>query len=401
MIADSLSRHLRATLDAADVAGRRRVRRTITVPTPAVSTRIRVDGRPCTAFCSNDYLGLSGDPRVAETFAHAAMRHGVGSGASHLVSGHGPEHAALEEALADFLGRERAILFSTGYMANLGIASALVGHGDLVVEDRLNHASLIDAGLVARAKFHRYAHADAAAADAVFVKYSGRHRLLATDGVFSMDGDVAPLGELAAVCRGRDAWLVIDDAHGFGVLGAQGRGTVEECGLDCSQAPILMGTLGKALGTFGAFVSGSHDLIEVLVQRARTYIYTTALPPAVAAAGRRALELVRAEPWRRTHLHDLIGRFRTGAATLGLSLLPSATPIQPLVLGTERRAVEASRHLLDAGFFVPAIRPPTVPPGSSRLRITLSAAHSAEDVGRLLECLADWQRTPAGRATCA
>jgi len=397
MSADSLSRYLEATLAAAEAADRRRVRRTISAPIPQQPTRILVDGRLCTAFCSNDYLGLSGDPRIAAAFAGAAAQYGVGSGASHLVCGHGPEHAALEEALADFLDRERAILFSTGYMANLGIAAALVGRGDLVVEDRLNHASLIDAGLATGARFQRYAHADAASADAVLAKHTARHRLLATDGVFSMDGDVAPLVELAEICSERDAWLVIDDAHGFGVLGAHGRGSVEAHGLSASQAPVLMATLGKAIGVFGAFVAGSRDLIDVLVQRARTYIYTTALPPAVAAAARQALELVRTESWRRDHLHELIGRFRSGAAALGLTLLPSGTPIQPLVLGSERRAVAASRHLLAAGLYVPAIRPPTVPAGSSRLRITLSAAHSAQDVARLLETLAEWQRTAAGR----
>ena len=388
-MSETLNRYLARTLAAAEAAGRRRSRRLVE-PLVSEAGRIIVDGRPCTAFCSNDYLGLASDARLVEALALAARQYGVGSGASHLVSGHSPEHEALEQALAEFVGREKSIVFSTGYMANLGIACALLGRGDLVVEDRLNHASLIDAGLASGARFARYAHADPDAAEAKLMHYRSRHRVLLTDGVFSMDGDQAPLAALADVCRRRDAWLVVDDAHGFGVLGATGRGTSEACGIAAEDLPVLMATLGKSLGVFGAFVAGPAALIDVLVQRARTYLYTTALPPALARAARTALEIVQAEPWRRSHLASLVRRFRSRAAALGLPLLPSETPIQPIVLGSERCALAASTHLLETGFLVPAIRPPTVPAGASRLRVTLSAIHQVEDVDRLLDALAEW-----------
>jgi 8-amino-7-oxononanoate synthase len=312
----------------------------------------------------------------------------VGSGASHLVCGHSAAHHALEEELADFTGRPRALLFSTGYMANLGVIAALTGRGDQVLEDRLNHASLIDGARLSGARLRRYAHGDTAALGLLIAPQSGAtSTLIATDGVFSMDGDIAPLQELAGVTKRAGAMLLVDDAHGLGVVGEGGRGSLELAGLGPDRAQILVGTLGKALGTFGAFVAGGDDLIETLIQRARSYIYTTALPPAVAEATRVSLALVRREPWRRDHLRDLVARFRRGAAELGLALMPSETPIQPLVLGSAERALAWSRALEARGILVTAIRPPTVPEGSARLRITFSAAHSEADVDSLLAAL--------------
>src|SRR5882762_8142437 len=306
------------------------------VTEPLVGARLRVDGRELLGFCSNDYLGLSRHPEVIEALVQAAQR-GVGSGASHLVSGHSAEHQALEEELADFVGRERAVLFSTGYMANLGVIGALVGRRGLVVEDRLNHASLIDAGLLSGAKLLRYAHAD----------------------------------------------TVADDAHGLGVLGASGRGIVEHFGLSVSEVPVLVGTLGKAFGTFGAFVAGDAALCEWLIQKARTYIYTTALPPALAAATRKALALAAAESWRRERLRSHVATFRKEALDMGLQLMNSDSPIQPLLLGSAERALAANQALEDLGLWVVAIRPPTVPKHTARLRITFSASHDSADVARL------------------
>jgi 8-amino-7-oxononanoate synthase len=368
-------------------AGRSRRRRTVDVREPG-GVRVTVEGRECLSFCSNDYLGLADHPRVVAAFITAARRWGVGSGASHLVSGHDAEHHALEEELAQFVGRPRALLFSTGYMANLAVAGVLAGRGDHVLEDRLNHASLLDAGLASGARFTRYAHGDVAALQRKLQR-AGRaaQTLVMTDGVFSMDGDVAPLREIAAVCREADAALLVDDAHGFGVLGATGAGSVEEAGLGVDDVPVLMGTLGKAVGTFGAFVAGSPVLVESLLQRARTYIYTTALPPAVAAATRAALRVMHDEPWRRSRVLEHAAQFRAGLAELGLPSLPSRTPIQPLLIGAEAAAVAASNALFEQGFWVPAIRPPTVPVGSSRLRCTFSAAHTPTQVEQLLEAL--------------
>jgi len=347
------------------------------------------DGRELLSFCSNDYLGLAQDARVAAALSDAAREHGAGAGASHLVSGHHREHDALEEELAAFTGRERALLFSTGYMANLGVVAALAGRGDAVFEDRLNHASLLDAGLLSGARFSRFPHADADALEARLAGCGRMRRLVLTDGVFSMDGDVAPLGPLAAACRRQSAWLMVDDAHGLGVLGPGGRGSLELHGLGPDDVPVLVGTLGKALGTFGAFVAGSADLIAFLIQRARTYIYTTALPPAVAAATRRALALSIAEPWRREHVLGLVARFRRQAAQARLPLADSTTPIQPVLVGEAQAAVAASERLLAQGLLVPAIRPPTVPAGSARLRVTFSAGHTDQQVDRLVDALVE------------
>ena len=345
-----------------------------------------VDGRRMLAFCSNDYLGLAADPRLAEALKRGTDRYGVGAGAAHLISGHSHAHHALEEELAEFTGRERALLFSTGYMANLGVISALLGRGDSLFEDRLNHASLIDGGLLSRATFRRYAHADVAALRDQLADAPGR-RLIATDGVFSMDGDIAPLADLAAAASEHAAWLMVDDAHGIGVLGPQGRGSVAAVGLGQDGVPVLMGTLGKALGSAGAFVAGSADLIETLIQHARPYIYTTAMPPAVAEATRAALRIAADEDWRRERLFGLVQRFRHGAQKIGLTLMESQTPIQPILLGDTATASGWAERLQREGILVGAIRPPTVPDGSARLRVTLSSAHTAEQVEVLLSVL--------------
>ncbi len=352
--------------------------------------QVVVDGQPLLAFCSNDYLGLANHPEVIAALQAGAAQWGVGGGASHLVIGHSQPHHALEEALAEFTGRPRALLFSTGYMANLAAVTALVGQGDSVLEDRLNHASLLDAGLLSGARFSRYLHNDAASLASRLDKASG-NSLVVTDGVFSMDGDLADLPALCAAAKQKGAWLMVDDAHGFGPLGASGGGIVEHFGLGLEDVPVLVGTLGKAFGTAGAFVAGSEELIETLIQFARPYIYTTSQPPAVACATLKSLELLRAESWRREHLNALIARFRAGAAELGLELMDSPTPIQPLLIGDSARAVEFSRLLRERGLMVGAIRPPPVPAGTARLRVTLSAAHTFEQLERLLAALGECQ----------
>ena len=346
--------------------------------------RVRVDGENFLAFCNNDYLGLANHPEVVEAFAQGARRWGVGGGASHLVVGHSTPHHELEEALAEFTGRPRALLLSSGYMANLGTVTALVGQGDTVLEDRLNHASLLDAGLLSGARFSRYLHNDPVSLAARLGKAVG-NTLVVTDGVFSMDGDLANLPELCAQARTRGAWVMVDDAHGFGCLGEQGGGIVEHFGLGLDDVPVLVGTLGKAFGTAGAFVAGSEELIETLIQFARPYIYPTSQPPAVACATLKSLQLLRDEQWRRHHLQRLIERFRAGAAELGLRLMDSPTPIQPILIGSSARALALSAALRQRGLLVTAIRPPTVPKGTARLRVTLSAAHSESDVEQLLE----------------
>jgi 8-amino-7-oxononanoate synthase len=349
---------------------------------------VRVDGRELLAFCSNDYLGLANHPQVIEAWRAGAARWGVGGGASHLVIGHSTPHHELEEALAEFTGRPRALLFSTGYMANLGAVTALVGRDDTVLEDRLNHASLLDAGLLSGARFSRYLHNDAASLASRLEKATG-NTLVVSDGVFSMDGDLADLPALCAAAKSKDAWVMVDDAHGFGPLGATGGGIVEHFGLGLDDVQVLVGTLGKAFGTAGAFVVGSEALIETLVQFARPYIYTTSQPPALACATLKSLQLLRSEQWRREHLHGLIKRFREGAQAIGLELMDSATPIQPILIGDSTRAMHLSQMLRERGLLVTAIRPPTVPAGSARLRVTLTAAHSLEQLELLLEALAE------------
>ncbi len=344
-------------------------------------------------FSSNDYLGLARHPALAKAMAAAAASYGAGSGAAHLVTGHGPEHAALEAELADFVGRESALLFATGYMANLGVVGALVGRGDLVLSDTLNHASLIDACALSRAEVRQYPHLDCASAGDLLAEWRASHPAAAaaivTDAVFSMDGDLASLPELAARARRHGAWLLADDAHGLGVLGPHGRGSCEHFNLDSEAVPVLVGTLGKAFGSFGAFVAGERDLIDWILQKARTYIYSTAPPQPVAAATRAALRLADAESWRRERLTAVIADFRHRCAQAGIALSNSGTPIQPLLLGDSGRALQVSDWLLERGLIVKAIRPPTVPAGSARLRIALSARHSDRDIARLAELLAE------------
>ncbi len=364
-------------------------------------TEVRVDGQTLLAFCSNDYLGLASHPAVIEALQQGAARWGVGGGASHLVIGHSRPHHELGGALAAFTGRPRALLFSTGYMANLAAVTALLGRGDTVLEDRLNHASLLDAGLLSGARLARYRHNDVAAMAARLAAARGQ-TLVVTDGVFSMDGDLADLPALAAAARAGQAWLMVDDAHGFGVLGTRGGGIVEQFGLGLDEVPVRVGTLGKALGTAGAFVAGSEALIETLIQFARPYIYTTSQPPALACATLKSLALVRDEPWRRAQLARLVARFREGAAEIGLPLLDSLTPIQPVLVGDSGRALRLSALLRQRGILVGAIRPPTVPAGSARLRITFSASHSLAQLEQLLAALAEsWlilEKDPAADA---
>jgi len=348
---------------------------------------VHIEGRPYLSFCSNDYLGLANHPEVVAAFHRGLDEYGAGSGAAHLISGHSRAHHALEEELADYVGRPRALLFSTGYMANLGVVSALAGHGDRVFEDQTNHASLLDGARLSGARLIRYRHGDCAALEQRLAAAPAGEYLVATDGVFSMDGDLAPLPGLAALAAAHEAWLLVDDAHGFGVIGPGGRGTAAHYGLASAQVPILMGTLGKAFGTFGAFVAGSETLVETLIQEARTYIYTTAPPPAAAAATRAALQLVKEQDWRREQLRVLVRRFREGATQLGLELADSFTPIQPLIVGEAAAALHLGEALRTRGILIGAIRPPTVPPGSARLRITFSAAHSEAQVDRLLDTL--------------
>jgi 8-amino-7-oxononanoate synthase len=342
-------------------------------------------GRTLVDFSSNDYLGLAHHPTVAAAMSECAFRSGAGSAASHLVTGHGIEHERLEEELAAFTGRERALLFSTGYMANLGVIAALADRSDWVLLDRLSHASIIDGALLSGAGFRRYRHADPDSAEQMLDKLAGQVAVVATDGVFSMDGDIAPLARLAKTAAERKAWLVVDDAHGVGVLGEHGRGSTE--GLSPEDVPVLVGTLGKAFGCFGAFVAGSRDLIEFLIQKARPYIYTTALPQPVAASARKALEIARREIWRREKVLALTARFRKTAREQGVPLVDSHTPIQPVVLGSSQDALQAQRQLLEEGFRVAAIRAPTVPKGSERLRVTFSAAHTETQVDELVERL--------------
>ncbi len=343
-----------------------------------------IDGKPVTSFCSNDYLGLANHPDVIQAFIEGVKKYGAGSGAAHLVNGHSKAHHALEEELAEFTGYPRALLFSTGYMANLGVAQALVGKGDTVLEDRLNHASLIDGGLLSGARLMRYMHNDVNDLEKKLVSRTNGGKLVMTDGVFSMDGDIADLANLASTCENNDALLMVDDAHGFGVLGESGGGTLEYSDVSIKDVPIYMATLGKAIGTSGAFVAGSEELIETLIQQARTYIYTTATPPALAEATRK---VINNEPELRQQLHSNIQYFRDCCKQQNIKLSDSKTPIQPVIIGDDESVVRLSNTLFDQGILVTAIRPPTVPAGTSRLRITLSAKHSHHHIDKLIEIL--------------
>ena len=363
-----------------------RVRRNLDGPQ---GREVVVDGHPLINFCSNDYLGLAGDPRVAEAFKRGLDRWGSGAGASHLICGHTAAHEELEEALAAFTGRPRALLYGSGYAANVGVINALLGVGDFVYQDRLNHASLLDGGWISRATFAWFEHRDTADLyrQLAHAEQEPTRKLIVSDGTFSMDGDPCALDELVGVAKRHRAWTMIDDAHGMGVHGPKGVGLVDPARYSTSDVPVLVGTLGKAFGTAGAFVAGEETLVETLIQRSRNYIFTTAMPSALAVATLESLAIATAEDWRRDHLAALIGRFRTGVGEMGLALMPSTSPIQPLVVGDPARALALSRALEERGFLIGAIRPPTVPRGTSRLRVTLTAAHEAADVDGLLDAL--------------
>lgn len=359
------------------------------------SAHIRVDGKAVLSFCSNDYLGLAHHPALAAAMQQAAASAGSGSGASHLITGHHVLHDALEQALASFTGLPAALYFSTGYMANLGVVAALMRRGDAIFADKLNHASLNDAAVLSRAEMQRYRHNDIAHLAQLLEKSSATRKLVVADAVFSMDGDIAPVPALLELCERHDAWLLLDDAHGFGVLGTHGEGVLGHFGAR-SPRIIYMATLGKAAGVAGAFVAAEQVVIDYLLQHARTYIYTTASPPPQAAAVLAALEVIAADDARRAHLQRLIIHLKSHLQSRRWSLMPSATAIQPLLVGSNHDALRLSELLLARGVLVPAIRPPTVPPGTARLRISLSAAHSIEDIDCLLTALAeaesDWER---------
>jgi 8-amino-7-oxononanoate synthase len=366
----------------------------------AQGPHLNVDGSNLLAFCSNDYLGLASHPALADAARRALDEFGVGAGASGHLCGHTRVHEALEQRLARFVGLPRALHFSTGYMANLGVLPCLAGPGDVIFSDRLNHASLIDAARLSRADVAVYPHRDVAALDRQMRQYAHRSKLVATDAVFSMDGDLAPLPQLLALCQQHDAWLVVDDAHGFGVLGQAGAGSLAYWGLS-SERIVYMGTLGKAAGVFGAFVAADADVVEWIVQRARTYMFTTASPPMLAAALLAAVDVIETESWRRQRLADLIARIGSGLSDLPWRLLPSTTAIQPLIIGDNSEAMSLMESLRQDGIWVPAIRPPTVAPGTARLRISLSAAHRDQDVDRLLnslQTLANQQQVSTGTA---
>lgn len=385
---------LRAELDSRDAAGLRRRRRLLE---SAQGVHIQVDGREVLSFCSNDYLGLANHPAIIASFQAALEEAGVGAGASHLITGHHRYHQLLEEALAEFVGLPAALLFSTGYMANMGVITSLVGRNDAIFADRLNHVSLNDAAVLSRAKLNRYPHGDCKALEKMLQASSAARKLVVADAVFSMDGDIAPVLSLLELCERYDAWLLLDDAHGFGVLGEHGEGVLNHVAEAAKHYPnfagsakriIYMATLGKAAGVFGAFAAGEKVLIDYLMQNARTHIYTTAAPPAMAAATMEALRLIRAEDSRREQLYWLKNRLQNIKFSLKRwKLEHSATPIQPLIVGSNEAALWLSEYLLTKGILVPAIRPPTVPKNTARLRISLSAGHGLDDVDRLMACL--------------
>ncbi len=380
--------HLHAELSAQlaqlESDGLKRRRRTLEAPCGPLA---RVDGRDLISFCSNDYLGLASDPALIEAACAGARQWGVGSGASHLVSGHQAPHDLLEQRLASFTGFEKTLLLSTGFMANLGIVPALVGRGDAVFADKLNHASLIDAVQLSRADSQRYPHGDLTALERLLTRSTAKRKLILTDAVFSMDGDLAPLPELLELAERFDAWLVIDDAHGFGVLGPQGRGSLAHFALPHAERIVYMGTLGKAAGGSGAFVAGSETVVEWLLQRARTYIFTTGSSPAMACALLAGLDLIEHGDDRRTHLRKLGAQLRDGLDDTRWQLMPSPTAIQPVIIGDNHEALRVANALFQRGLWVPAVRPPTVPKGTARLRVSLTAAHTGEQVAQLVDAL--------------
>jgi 8-amino-7-oxononanoate synthase len=348
---------------------------------------VHADGKPLLNFSSNDYLGLASHPDLVSALGKAADSHGVGSGASALVTGYRAEHKLLEQELAEFLQREKVLLCSSGYLANLAVATSLTSKGDTIIQDKLCHASLIDAARLSEAQLLRYPHVDMTGLQKRLSDAGEGNRLVVSDGIFSMDGDTAPLKAMSALCLEHQAWLVVDDAHGIGVCGPGGRGSVAAAGLDPSEAPVLTGTLGKAFGCFGAFIAGSENLVDHLVNEARSYIYTTAMPPALAAAARAALRRVIEDDWRREKLNRLIRRFRQGATSRGLALMASDSPIQPMIIGDSQAALDLAARLQEQGFLVVAMRPPTVRKGTSRLRITLTAAHQVDQLDALLDAI--------------
>jgi 8-amino-7-oxononanoate synthase len=379
---------LQRVLDERAAQGLLRSRRTLATPQ---SPHISVDGKPYLAFCSNDYLGLANHPQLIAALQHGAQQWGVGAGAAHLVSGHFVPHHQIEQQLAAFVGKPAALLFSTGYMANLGAVQALVGKGDTVFADKLNHASLNDAMLLSRAEVKRYRHGDVAQLVKLLQQTHSGRKLIITDAVFSMDGDVAPLRELLALCEQYDAWLYVDDAHGFGVLGKQGRGSLAHFGI-ASERIIYMATLGKAAGVSGAFVAAEQVVIDTLINHAHSYVYTTATPPALSVALSQSLQLIAQGDELRVHLQKLVAQLREGLSDLPWQLMPSDTAIQPLLIGDNQQTLKLSEGLRERGIWVAAIRPPTVPQGTARLRITLSAAHSEADVNRLIGALHELAR---------
>lgn len=380
---------LEQQLDQLDAQSLRRRRRVTESP---CAPRVQVDGRAMLAFCSNDYLGLAAHPRIVAALQEGATLYGAGSGASHLVSGHTRAHAMLEERLAEFVSPQiedaRALYFCTGYMANIAILSALAGVDTDLFSESLNHASLIDGARLSRANVHVYPHGDLAQLAVLLAASSAKNKMVVSDSVFSMDGDLAALPQLLALCEQHDAWLVVDDAHGFGVLGAQGRGVLEHFALR-SPNLVYMGTLGKAAGVAGAFVAAHKSVIEWMVQRARPYIYTTAAPPAIAHALLTSLDIIEGAEGaeRRAHLSDLITQWKTTLKLQCWQTLPSDTAIQPLVIGANDAAMKVAAALYEQNIWVPAIRPPTVPADTARLRVTLSAAHTAADVTQLVDVL--------------
>ncbi|QNM97252.1 8-amino-7-oxononanoate synthase [Chitinimonas koreensis] len=373
--------HGLAELDDRQLRRRRRV-----VDSPQ-GPHVEVDGRPYLNFCGNDYLGLAADPRLKAAAVAAIDRYGVGSGASHLVCGHQSPHQALEDRFAAFVGRPAALLFSTGYMANLGVVTALVGRGDAVFADKLNHASLNDACQLSRADFERFGHNDLAALERRLAASTARRKLIAIDAVYSMDGDLAPVAELLALAERYDAWLYLDDAHGFGVLG-EGRGSAAHAGI-ASPRLIYLATLGKAAGSAGALVAAEAAVIDWLLNKAGTAIYTTAAPAAIAAATLAALDAIEHEPWRRERLAQHVERLRAGLAGSRYRLAPSQTPIQPILLDDAGQALALSQALFERGLWVAAIRPPTV--ATARLRVTLSALHADAEIDRLVATLLELQ----------
>jgi len=381
------SKALAATLAERQLSGRYRRLRT---RSGEQGVSVIIDGKEMLSFCSNDYLGLAAHPTITKAFINAAETEGVGSGAAHLLSGHSYYHQQLEEALADFMGQQSVLLFSSGYQANLGVIDGLMSRGDVVIQDKLNHASLLDGGRLSTAKSWRYHHADMGSLQRRLRQTEDSDcRLVVTDGVFSMDGDLAPLQPLIQLTQKHQAALMVDDAHAIGVLGKHGRGSVEHWQVKAEHMPIVMGTLGKAFGTAGAFVAADKDVIETLIQQSRTFVYTTAQPAAVAAASLASLVLVRTENWRREKLQTLIEQFRKGAAELGIATMNSLTPIQPIMIGDDKKAIVIGQELESRGFLLGVIRTPTVPLGSARLRVTLSTNHTEQNIKQLLEALED------------